>query len=107
MNRGFGFAVGNGVDCSVPTFAELAGAEGDNAPPTAIPAPINAGITVVDRREYLKDFTIRPLFPIVIKIKSRLHFPLIRRYTQYPAPSTNQTSSQDRDEAQPRSQDRV
>ncbi len=74
IKRGLGFAVGNGADCSVPTLAARAGAEDDIAPPTAIPTPINAGITVVDRREYLKDFTNRLLFPMVIRFNSRWCF---------------------------------
>jgi len=56
--RGFGLATGNKVCCSAPTFAALAGVAGDNAPPTAIPAPRNAGMTVVDRSENLNDLKV-------------------------------------------------
>ncbi|MDA1022246.1 MAG: hypothetical protein O2817_02735 [Proteobacteria bacterium] len=66
IKRGLGFAVGNGVDCAVPTVAVWAGADVNIVPPTMIPAPIKAGITVVDKRVPLKDFTSCLLFPIVI-----------------------------------------
>ena len=46
INRGFGLATGNRVGCSVPTVAACPGVDRDNAPPTAIPAPTKAGITV-------------------------------------------------------------
>lgn len=62
MNWGFGFATGSNVGCSIPTFAAYTGAACDNAPPTTIPAPTNAGMTVVDRSENLYDLTSGLLF---------------------------------------------
>jgi hypothetical protein len=58
MGRGLGLATGNKICCSIPTLAAPTGVAGVNAPPTAIPAPRNAGMTVVDRSENLNDLTM-------------------------------------------------
>ncbi len=60
MNRGFGFATGSRVGCSVPVLMApalmaCAGVDTDKAPPMAIPVPTKAGITVVDKSENLND----------------------------------------------------
>ncbi len=62
MVCGLGLATGNSVECSDPTFAALAGFAGDKAPPTAIPTPTKAGMTVVDRRVILNVLTSELLF---------------------------------------------
>ena len=65
MSRGFDLATGKRVGCSVPVFAACTGVAGDKAPPTTIPAPTKAGITVVDRSKILNDLTGGLLFSSV------------------------------------------
>jgi hypothetical protein len=63
MGRGLGLAIGKRFEFAIPAFTAFAGVAGVKAPPTAIPTPTKAGMTVVDRRVFLNVLTSDLLFP--------------------------------------------
>ena len=97
MVRSFGFATGSRFGCSVPALAACTGTTGAIAPPTAIPTPTKAGMTVVDRSENLNDLTNGLLFTISCWVNIRVHAPFIRRRSscQNGQAASNQSYSQD------------
>ena len=72
IGRGFGLAIGNKVECSVPKLAATAVVAREIAPPTAIPAPTNAGMTVVERSENFIDLTKKTPVPNRALIRFRI-----------------------------------
>ncbi|MBI2978642.1 MAG: hypothetical protein HYY38_07470, partial [Rhodospirillales bacterium] len=64
IDWGFGLAIGNRVEFSAPKFAATPVVDTATTPPTAMPAPTNAGMTVVESSENFIDLTKSLLFPI-------------------------------------------